>query len=341
MNRFGFVVFVVILAGLMYFLMGGSKSVVKKGATSIIPTPTPFQFQELTIPYLRNRSYLSKLGDKTFYQDGSNYKSYITSYDSDGYKVNGLLTIPEGKVPTGGWPAIVFVHGYIPPSQYVTTERYIDYVDYLARNGYVVFKIDLRGNGKSEGNPGGSYYSSDYVIDTLNAYSALQNADFINKDKIGMWGHSMAGNIVLRALAVKKTIPVAVIWAGAGYSYSDLQKYGLNDQSYHPPADVTRRQNTRSELSKKYGEIGSDSEFWKQVAPTNYLNDLKGAIELNHAVDDDVVNIGYSRDFIKLLDKTKIPHELHEYPSGGHNISGASFVPAMENTVAFFNMYLK
>ncbi|HVZ66760.1 MAG TPA: alpha/beta fold hydrolase [Patescibacteria group bacterium] len=341
-NTLAIIFIVVVISGLIYFFVSHSKN--NRRDTSLVNqkvSPTPFPFQNLTIPYLRAKNYSSKLGELNFYANGLNYKSYLTSYNSDGFKINGLLTIPNGDTPKGGWPGIVFVHGYIPPSLYVTTERYVDYVDYLARNGYVVFKIDLRGNGESEGKPGGSYYSSDYVIDTLNARSALQNADFVNKNKVGLWGHSMAGNVVLRSLAVKPEIPAAVIWAGAGYTYADLQKYGLNDQSYHPPADVTQRQNSRNQIIKRFGSFDSSNEFWKEVAATNFLNDLKGAIELNHAVDDDVVNIGYSRDLNKLLDKTKVPHELHEYPSGGHNISGPSFVPAMENTVSFFNKYLK
>jgi predicted acyl esterase len=39
----------------------------------------------------------------------------------------------------------------IPPAQYRTTERYIAYVDWLARSGYIVFRIDYRGNDRSEG----------------------------------------------------------------------------------------------------------------------------------------------------------------------------------------------
>ena len=47
-------------------------------------------------------------------------------------------------------------------------------MDYLAQNGFVVFKIDLRGHGDSEGEPGGGYFGADYVTDTLNAHSALE-----------------------------------------------------------------------------------------------------------------------------------------------------------------------
>lgn len=302
--------------------------------------PTPLPFQELTIPYLRSREYKSSVGQLTQVSSGSNYTAYLTSYSSDGLKINAELTKPTGEMPVGGWPAIIFIHGYIAPTIYKTLERYTDHIDYLGRNGFVIFKIDLRGHGQSEGTPGGGYFGSDYVVDTLNAHAALQSSNFVNPNKIGLWGHSMAGNIALRSLAIKKDIPAAVIWAGAVYSYEDRVKYGINDSSYRPPQADVQRQARQKALYDKYGEFSPDSPFWKQVAPTNYLNDIKSAIQLNHAVDDDVVNIGYSRDLTSLLDKTKVVHELHEYPSGGHNITGPSFVAAMQNTIEFFKKYL-
>lgn len=307
----------------------------------VSPTPTPFPFEDITIPYLRGREYKSSLGQMSQVSDNASYTSYVTSYDSDGLKINGLLTIPKGDKPAGGWPAIVFVHGYIPPSTYTTLERYTDYVDYLARNGYVVFKIDLRGHGDSEGEPGGAYYSGDYIIDTLNARAALQASDFVNPKKIGLWGHSMAGNVVSRALSARPEIPVVVIWAGAVYTYEDLSQYRIQDTSYRPPAQDSDVISKRQELFQDYGTFDKNSEFWKLVPMTNYLEDIKGAISINHAVDDDVVNIEYSRNFNEILNKTNIVHELNEYPSGGHNISGASFGPAMQKTVQFFDKYLK
>lgn len=308
--------------------------------TKVVEDFSMIPFADLTIPNLRAKTYDGQLGELTKYQDRSNYTSYLTSYSSDGLKINGLLTQPKGEMPAGGWPAIVFVHGYIPPTLYRTTERYQDHVDYLARNGFVVFKIDLRGHDKSEGTPSGAYFSGDYIVDTLNAYTALQKSGFVNPSSIGLWGHSMAGNVVVRSFAVKPEIPAVVVWGGAVYSYSDQQKYGIDDNSYRPPVNNTQQQNRRRELMEKYGQFSPDSSFWRTVAPTNYLIDLKGAIQLNHAVDDTVVNIGYSRDLDALLDQTAVPHELQEYPSGGHNITGANFSKAMANTVAFYKKYL-
>ncbi len=297
--------------------------------------------EDLTVPYLRSRKYFSKLGTLDKIAENSNYTSYLTNYDSDGFRINALLTVPAGNIPKKGFPAIVFVHGYIPPDQYQTLQRYIDYVDYLGRNGFVVFKIDLRGNGTSQGRPEGAYFSSAYVIDTLNAYSALQNANFINPKEIGLWGHSMAGNVVLRAMVVKPTIPATVIWAGAVYSYVDQTEYGIHDLSYVRPANAARFGSGRQSVFQLMGTPSANNTFWKTVAPTTYLNDLKGAVQIHHALDDTTVDIRYSEELNSLLNETPVRHEFYTYPTGGHNISGASFDLAMQRTVSFFDKYLK
>jgi len=340
---FGIVVILFIVGGLILYSRipeGGNQIESMNMVTDVIPTPTPFPFEQITIPYLQKRTYKSILTDLKEFSNSSTYTSYLTTYASDDLTIHGLITKPKGEMPKEGWPAIVFVHGYIPPTLYKTTERYGDYIDALARNGFVVFKIDLRGHGESEGTPGGAYYSSDYVVDTLNAYAALQQSPFVNPQKIGLWGHSMAGNVVLRSFVTRPEIPVVVIWAGAVYSYTDQQTYGINDQSYRPPISNAPLQNRRRELMETYGQPSQESFFWKQVAPTNYLSTLRGAIQIDHAVDDTVVNIGYSRDLMKLLDKTDVPHELNEFASGGHNISGGPFNQAMGKTIDFYKKYL-
>lgn len=312
-----------------------------KTAVELNSVENSIPFYELTIPYLRVRDYKSTLGARVEYQKNSNYTTYLTNYDSDGLRINALMTIPAGEMPNNGWPAIVFVHGYIPPSIYQTTEKYGDYIDYLAKSGYVVLKVDLRGHGDSEGNASGAYYSGDYVIDTLNAYSALQSSGFVNPDKIGLWGHSMAGNVVFRSFVAKTDIPAVVIWAGAVYTYSDLGDYGIDDNSYRPPTDNSIRRKFREVLSQTHGDFSVDSEFWKLVAPTNFLDGVSGALQINHAIDDTVVDIGYSRNLMKVLGGSSVIHELNEYGSGGHNISGSAFSSAMQNTVSFYNKHLK
>lgn len=338
--------FIVILGAVLMIILALKENLLQK--ISFAPTirqsltgkvdtiVAPFEFQELTIPYLRKRNYESELGELRKFNDYQNYTSYTTYYTSDGLQINALLTKPKGDMPEGGWPAVIFLHGYIPPSQYMTTQNYASYVDAIARNGLVVFKIDLRGHGKSEGEPGGAYYSSDYVIDTLSAYSALQKSGFVKRDGIGLWGHSMAGNVTFRSFVVNKKIAALVIWAGAGYTYEDIQEYGIDDDSYRPPSIDSNRQRKRKELFDKYGEFSAQSRFWKQVIPTNYLDGVEGAVQLHHAVDDSVVSIEYSRNLVRLLGDTSVSHELFEYQSGGHNLTGPNFNRAMQRSVQFF-----
>ena len=303
----------------------------------VISTP----YARLTIPYLRTVPIESNLAVLELLGNRGSYQSYMTSYTSEGNRINGLLTIPTGVMPAGGWPAVVFIHGYIPPAQYETTERYQDYVDYIARNGFVVFKIDLRGHGDSEGDASGAYYSGDYIIDTLNAIDALEKSPSVNPDQIGLWGHSMAGNVLLRTMAVKPDIKAAVIWAGAVFSYQDWQEYGLSDNSYRPPdLEQSDRQRRRQQLFDTHGQFNPDNEFWRTVPATNYLHVMTGSIQLHHAEDDDVVNIGYSQDLAELLEKAGTSYEFYDYASGGHNLTGGTFSTAMQRTVEFYRTNL-
>lgn len=299
-----------------------------------------YSFEDLTIPHLRSRQYTGKLGNPEKLNENGTYTSYLTSYDSDGLRINGLLTIPKGEEPENGWPAIVFVHGYIPPQEYETTKNYVSYVDFLARNGFVVFKIDLRGHGKSGGEAEGGYYSSGYVIDTLNAYNALVTSDFVNPARIGLWGHSMAGNVVFRAFVAKKDIKAISIWAGAVYTYSDLAEYRISDNSYQPPSQESESGKKRNLLFEKYGSFDPNNEFWMKVVPTNYLDGLEGTVQINHAVDDPVVSIEYTRNLSSVLLESNLKYEVHKYPTGGHNISGPAFDEAMKNTVDFYKRTL-
>src|ERR1700737_2503338 len=206
-------------------------------APSARPTATPSALPaspQQTLPPLaifamRQRDYPgSDLVIKRTLSPGSNYRQYVASYQSDGLKIFALLTVPNGAKPASGWPVIVFNHGYIPPTVYRTTERYVAYVDAFARNGYIVFRPDYRGFGTSQGQPVSAYYAPDDTVDVLNAVTSIQRDPNADPNRIGMWGHSMGGNITLRALVIDPRIKVAVIWAGVHATYKDLL------ENWHP-----------------------------------------------------------------------------------------------------------
>ncbi|MEW5941779.1 MAG: CocE/NonD family hydrolase, partial [Chloroflexota bacterium] len=147
------------------------------------PTPTPFQ-HPMAIETLRMGRYPgSEIGIEKELSRGANYRRYYAFYFSEGLKIYALLTVPDGDAPEGGWPALVFNHGYIPPDEYRTTERYVDYVDRLARAGYIVFRIDYRGHDNSQGEATGAYGDPGYTVDVLNAVASLKQFPEANPGK--------------------------------------------------------------------------------------------------------------------------------------------------------------
>ncbi len=307
------------------------------------PTATETVFEvgnELTIRFLRE---LEITGSPITFEEelasASNYRRYLVSYASEGNKIYGLLTMPFTEPPETGFKAIVFNHGYIPPAAYRTTERYNAYVDYLARSGFVVFKIDLRGHGQSEGEPTGTYFSPAYTIDAIAALKSLQTLDFVDPEGIGMWGHSMAGNLVLRAMLVEPEVKAGVIWAGAVYSYDDFVTYGIDDNTYRPPepdeGEPDPRRRSR-EIFEIYGRPDTRIDFWKAVSLTENIEFLTSPLQLHHAQDDPVVTIGYSLDLAAVLAQYGKAYEFFSYEGGGHNMVSPYFDQAMQRTVEFF-----
>ena len=273
-------------------------------------------------------------------QAGANYARYLASYQSEGLKIYALLTVPNGTAPATGWPAVVFNHGYIPPEQYRTTERYVAYVDGFARNGYVVFRPDFRGHGSSEGEARGGYGYPDYTVDALNAVASLKQYDAVDPDRIGMWGHSMGGHVTLRAMVTTEDIKAGVIWAGVVASYPDMMN-NWRRPSNAPPLNIPERaRRWREEFIEQYGTPEENPAFWASISPAEYAADLSGPVQLQHATGDAEVPVQFSRDVAEQIRAAGGVVEYYEYQGDNHNIS-ANFNTAMQRSIAFFDKYVK
>ena len=274
----------------------------------------------------------------------SNYSRYIASHKSEGLKIYGLLTIPNGAPPPDGWPAIIFNHGYIAPSVYRTTEKYVAYQDAFARNGYVTFKSDYRGHGNSEGIARGGYGTNDYTIDVLNAVSSIQNMGEVNADKIGMWGHSMGGHITLESMVVTDDIKVGVIWAGVVGSYEDLfNRWSRRNRPTSTPSPdgvVRGRGAWRQAIANQYGDPAQNKAFWDSLSATTYLDDISGPLQLHHGTADSSVPVSFSRNLESRMMSMDLEVESYEYTGDDHNISN-NLSTALGRSVEYFDRYLK
>lgn len=304
---------------------------------TLTPTPTP---HPMFIQALRERSYPgSDIVIEKELAPGSNYRRYYASYLSDGLKIFALLTIPNGEMPAGGWPALVFNHGYIPPREYRTTERYIAYVDWLARAGYIVFRIDYRGNDQSEGISLGAYGDPGYTVDVLNATAALKRFPQANPQKLGMWGHSMGGFLTLRAMVISPDIKAGVIWSGVVASYEDLL-YNWRRGSGPTPTPPPEARGWRNNLINQFGTPQENPTFWESLAANFYLADISGPLQLHHGTADTVVPLAFTQKLDAELKAAGKVDEFYSYPGNDHNLA-QSFSLAMSRTIAFFDQYLK
>lgn len=293
----------------------------------------------LTIQSLRNGTYPgSELVIEETLPSGSNYQRFIASYTSEGLKQYGLLTIPNGEKPEGGWPAIIFNHGFIPPTEYVTTERYIAYTDAFSRNGYLLFRPDYRGHGDSEGAASGGYGSNAYTIDVLNALKSIKKHPDVNSNKIGMWGHSMGGHITLRSMVVDKDIKAGVIWAGVVASYPDL----VNNWRRNTPRPTMpgMRPGWRQQLADEYGTPEENPEFWNSISSNSYLADISGPLQLHHGTNDDSVPVEFSEKLSDQMKQAGKESELFIYEGDDHNLANNLGI-ALERSVEFFDKHLK
>ncbi len=298
----------------------------------------------LSIASMRKKSYQgSDLTIEQTLTPTSTYNQYIASYKSDGLKIYGLLTVPKGEKPKNGWPVIIFNHGYIQPETYETTTRYVAYVNSFAKNGYIVFKSDYRGHGKSEGEPEGAYYSPAYATDVLNALATLKNYKDSDPNEIGMWGHSMGGNITLRALVVNdKDIKAAVIWGGVVGSYDDLINNWQRKVPFRPSGrELQLRNNLRKKLTDQFGTPQSNPQFWNSIDPTYFLAGITAPVQLHTGGNDEEVPPAFSENLFKKLKDEGKAAEYYNYPVADHNISSPNFEPAMKRSVEFFDKYLK
>ncbi|HNT78604.1 MAG TPA: alpha/beta fold hydrolase, partial [Anaerolineae bacterium] len=267
-------------------------------APTLTPSPTPTPLHPLSIASLRQGNYPgSALTVEETLAPGVNYDRSVVSYRSEGLKIYALLTVPRGEKPATGWPVIIFNHGYIPPDQYRTTERYVAYVDGFARNRYIVLRPDYRGHGNSEGVARGAYGAPDYTIDVLNAVATMQQYPDADPERIGMWGHSMGGSITLQVMVSTPDVKAGVIWAGMVGSYPEILTWfqgRLAAQSGATASTTLVGRGDIWDLAVRYGTPEEAPEFWDSLSATEYLADLSGPVQVHHGTTDETVPFEWS-----------------------------------------------
>src|SRR3989344_9638806 len=271
------------------------------------------------IEQLRQRGYEGgKITIEETISHEGNYTNYIFSYQSDGLKIYGMMNIPTGNGP---FSVVVLNHGYFNQSSFTSGEGTQVIADILARNGYLTLASDYRGFGKSENDGQGSRgHRPEYAIDVLNLIASVPNLDKANASKIGMWGHSMGGEVALRSVEVTDKLKALVLWAPTSARVSDNAGfYG------------SRRAPTGS----------SSNSDMDSASPINYLQYISTPISLHQGLADTEVNPEWSKELNEALQKDGKSVEYFEYTGQDHNFRNLGWDVISKRTINFFNQYLK
>lgn len=130
----------------------------------------------------------------------------------------GTLTMPEGKAPRGGWPAMVLITGSGAQNrdEEVFGHRPFEVIaGYMAEHGVATLRCDDRGVGGSTG-AFDDVTPYDLAADVEAQWQWLAKAKGVNAEKVGLLGHSEGGVLAPMVAARNGRVAFVVMLAGPG-----------------------------------------------------------------------------------------------------------------------------
>ena len=279
------------------------------------------------------------------------YEARLMRYRFGGLTQHALVATPHGQAPAGGYPVLLANHGTHPnPPRYGigadgTDSRPGDYYRGVpaayARQSFLVVMPDYRGHNVSEGTEyargllATHYYTED-VLGTLSLVKEVAGADERN---VFLWGHSLGGEVTLRALLAADGIRAASLWSSVGgslwdqaYYYARYQQPLADDRMGLPKAAVD---GLRADLRRFEPTFD-----WRSGEPLRHLDRLASPVILHHAIGDQGAAYDWTRSLAAELARLRKPYQFHSYAGDDHMFAGAQFEAAVRRDVAFFSRHM-
>ncbi|OGM59533.1 hypothetical protein A2955_01170 [Candidatus Woesebacteria bacterium RIFCSPLOWO2_01_FULL_37_19] len=270
------------------------------------------------IESLRSRDYEpSQITIESTLSNNGSYIGYIFSYDSDGLKIYGRMNVPTGN---GQFPVIILNHGYFNTSSFTSGDGTQAMADILARNGYLTSASDYRGFGKSENDSQGSRgHNPNYAIDILNLIASVASLNKADANRIGMWGHSMGGEVSLRTIEATDKVKAAVLWAPTSTNASENAAfYGRGRYTSPSPSQ------------------GTENSY-----PNTDISYITAPISLHQGLSDTEVDPEWSKELNEALKREGKSIEYFEYLGQDHNFRNLGWDVISKRTIEFFDQYLR
>jgi len=222
----------------------------------------------------------------------------------DGQTLHYSMIKPADFDASKKYPVFLFTYGG-PHSQRVT-RTWGNYFDqYMAQQGFVVFRLDNRGSSRRERQFTDVIYNNlgkNEVEDQVTGIDWLAQQSFVDPKRVGVFGWSYGGFMTLRLLAAASD-KIAM-----GVSVAPVTDWSLYDTHYTEQfVGATPK---------------SDPDAYARSGVFAHLDGLKSPLLLIHGMADDNVLFTNSTRLIDELVKRNVQFDLMTYPGAKHGISG-------------------
>jgi len=220
----------------------------------------------------------------------------------------------------GKHPVIVYLYGG-PHAQVVNNawggNRGL-LMQHWVSKGYVVFSIDNRGSnyrGKAFEEPIYKAMGSVEVDDQVSGVKFLHTLPYVDKERIGVYGHSYGGYMTLMSMFK------AGGYFKAGVSGAPVTTWRLYDTHY---------------TERYMGNPNTDSDAYDASSVFPYADGLQGPLLIYHGMADDNVLFTHSTKLYKHLQDAAKPFEVMDYPGKKHSIRGKQTGIHLYHTITNF-----
>lgn len=148
------------------------------------------------------------------------------TFISKGLRCSGWLYVPD-ELKTGvKSPAIVMVNGFTGVKEQILPDFAAKFVD----AGFVTMVFDYRYFGDSEGEPRSQNFPLELVEDCRNAITWISDQPEVDSQRIGIWGTSYGGGLVLYVSTYDRRVKAVV--SQVPFALSPEQRRTRNPENY-------------------------------------------------------------------------------------------------------------
>ncbi len=254
---------------------------------------------------------------------------YAVSYRSGALTITGVMNVPTRP---GRHPLVVVAHGWRNPLLYTSGTMLDRELAALAESGFVAFQPDYRNYATSTMQSGRPVaHPLGYPEDIVNAVRAVKRArlPFVDGSRVGLFGRSMGGGVVLNALVAQPHL------AKAAVLYSPVSSRAADNYQRW----VVRDRSLRKRVVAAYGTPASRPGFWRQASSRTYLHRVAVPIQIDHGTADRMCPVRWSEATAAALRAAGKNVTLYEYPGQPHRFDRA-WPLFMHRAVTFLRAHL-